>query len=420
MRNSKLFYYGIVCYCFILMFLLFTFVRSLHSMFLVPVTESLGMERSAFSLVFSITGLSMAAALPLVSRLLKRYPMKWIVAVCVLLTSGGFAAFAFAETSWQFYLIAVVVGCGTAGCTNMVASLLINNWFADHKSTVMGIAFTGSGFSVAVMSPVLTALLAQYGWQVTHIFCGALMGLVCLPLTFIFAYQKPEDCKMEPFRTGKAMEQKTEVSAQQGRITGPLIDHVRHQWFFWCFMLVVFFWSVTIGGVHMHVVAYLTDLGHSPAFVSLIYSGQAICLAVAKIVAGMVFDHKGSKAGILCMAVPFGLALTLLLLADNPVFAVLFAFAYGCGTTFTTVGIASMTLGFFGQRSYADILSIANVMYLVGMALGPFLSGKAFDITGSYHLIFSIYLGVFLLTSGTAYGLKTWLDKRYQKEWFQG
>ena len=62
MKKKNFYYYGIIFYCFMLMFLIFAIIKSLHSLFLVPVTESLGMKRSEFSLIFSITGLSVAIA----------------------------------------------------------------------------------------------------------------------------------------------------------------------------------------------------------------------------------------------------------------------------------------------------------------------------------------------------------------------
>ena len=79
--KSSLYHYGVAIYGFMLMFFMYTIVKSLHSLFLVPVTESLGMERSAFSLITTIFGLSLAFALPLVTKLLKRYPARPIVTV---------------------------------------------------------------------------------------------------------------------------------------------------------------------------------------------------------------------------------------------------------------------------------------------------------------------------------------------------
>ena len=109
MNKNTLRCFSIVGYSFILMFLIQTIVGSLHSLFLVPVTEGLGMERSAFSLMFTIAGLSGVASLPVVTKLLQKYPAKYVISTFILMTGGGFAMFSQATELWQFFAIAVVL-----------------------------------------------------------------------------------------------------------------------------------------------------------------------------------------------------------------------------------------------------------------------------------------------------------------------
>lgn len=419
-KKSNLYYYGVAFYGFILMFLMYTIVKSLHSLFLVPVTEDLGMERCAFSLVFTITGLALAAALPVVTRLLKRYSAKWIILVCIVMTAGGFAAFSLAGTIWQFYLLALIVGCGTAGCTNMVVSLLINNWFASGRASVLGLAMTGSGFGVAVLSPVLTFILESFSWQTAYLFSGLLMGAVCLPMTFLFACQRPAERGMEPYRGNSGMKVQSSAArtSKAEDTTGPSLEEIRGKAFFWVYLGAMFFWCVAIGGVHQHLAAYLTDLGHSAGFVSLVYSVVAFCIVGGKLVVGPVFDKKGTRAGALFLIVSFAIAMICLLLAEQPVLAIAFAVFYGGGSIFTTVGIPNLASGFFGQRNYADILSMTNVAYVIGAAVGPYISGKVFDITGSYQPIFAIYFALFLASAIVTLYLQSYLNKRYRDEWF--
>lgn len=417
-QNSH-FHGGVAVYGFLLMFFMYTIVKSLHSLFLVPVTESLGMERSAFSLITTIFGLSLAAALPVVTKLLKRYPARRVISVCIIMTAGGFAAFSLARTAWHFYILALIVGCGTAGCTNMVVALLINNWFCANRASVLGLALTGSSFGVAVLSPVLTAILGSFGWQAAYVFSGASMAIVCLPMTFLFAYQKPAERGMEPYY--EKQEENIDLSdtaSQAKEAQGPVIEDIRGKAFFWLYLIAMFFWCVAIGGVHLHIAAYLADLGHSAGFIAMIFSGQSLCAIGAKIVVGAVFDKKGTLAGAMFLAVSLGLALICLLLAKNPVLALLFALFYGGGSIFTTMGVPNLASGLFGQRSYADVLSMANIAYVIGAAIGPYVSGKVFDITGSYQLIFTIYFVLFVVAAVTACALKVYLDKRYRKEWF--
>lgn len=418
-KNSHLFHYGVAFYGFTLMFLIFAIIKSLHSMFLVPVTEGLGLERSAFSLVYTTIGVSLAVALPFTTKLLKKYPSRWIITATLVMSAGGFACFAFAREIWQFYLLAVIVGFGTSGCTNMVASLLINNWFIHKKGTILAIAFTGSGFGAAVLSPVLTWIMGSMGWQAAYIFSGLLMGGVCIPLTFLFGYQRPSEKGMEPYQDPKNNAANTgRALLKQEHAHGPSMEQIRGKAFFWIYLACLFFWALAIGGVHMHIAAYLTDAGHSAGFVALVYSMYSICIIGGKLIAGVIYDKKGIRMEILYLAAGLALALICLLMAKNPMLALLYAFFYGVGSSFSSAAAPYFTGSFFGQRDYASVLSMSNVAVVAGAAVGPFLSGKVFDAVGSYQMIFTVYLVLFLLAAVTMYLLKNYLDRRYQTEWF--
>ncbi|MBQ3510551.1 MAG: MFS transporter [Peptococcaceae bacterium] len=416
MTKNTLRCFSIVGYSFILMFLMQTIVGSLHSLFLVPVTEGLGMERSAFSLMFTISGLSGVASLPVVTKLLQKYPARIVVSVSILMSGGGFAMFSQATELWQFFAIAVVMGAGNSGCTLMVASLLINNWFEDRKGLALGIGLTGSGFGAALLSPVVTHLITVYGWRTAYLLCGIVMLAVCIPLTLLLAAVSPAEKNARPYRdgSGKETENTTEISKPEG----PELKAIRGKGFFWMFLIGMAGWSFAIGGIHSHFPAYLTDVGHTAQFVAMVYSVEAVSLIIGKIAAGMIFDAKGSKAGLLFMAGTFALGLVLLLMAEQPVLAVLFAVSYGCGISFSSVGIPSLIGGFFGQKSYADILGIVNMAYILGASFGPFVSGMAFDALGSYRIIWMVYLVLFSVSAVLLWLVKSHLDKRYNSLWF--
>ena len=415
MNKNTLRCFSMVGYSFILMFLIQTIVGSLHSLFLVPVTEGLGMERSAFSLMFTIAGFAGVASLPVVTKLLQKYPAKYIISVFILMTGGGFAMFSQATELWHFFAIAVVMGAGNSGCTLMVASLLINNWFEDRKGLALGIGLTGSGVGAALLSPVVTWLITSYGWRTAYLTCGLVILAVCIPLTLLLASINPAEKNAHPYRDGSAKENSKPVSSEP---QGPKLSDIRTKWFFFAFLFGMAGWSFAIGGIHSHFPAYLSDVGHSAQFVAMVYSVEAVSLVVGKIAAGMIFDAKGSKAGLFFMGGTFALGLVLLLLAQQPALAVLFAISYGCGISFSSVGIPSLIGGFFGQRSYADILGVVNMAYILGASFGPFVSGLAFDALGSYRLIWMVYLILFAVSAMMLWVVKTHLEKRYDSIWF--
>lgn len=407
MQKRKFFGYWIVFYTFVLMFFIFTIIKSLHSLFLVPVTEDLGMERSAFSLIFTITGASVAIALPVVTKLLRYFSIRKIMVVSILMCSLGFAAYAFAQEAWQFYVIALIVGAGTAGCTNMVISLLINNWFIARRGLAMGIAFTGSGFGAVCIAPLLTKCLHAYGWQTSYIVCGLTMAIICVPLTFLFAYRYPSEKGQKPYQEEGA----TDQDAERVSHSGVFLKDIKKKPVFWLFLLISVLTSATLGGVHIHIPAYLTDLGHSPSFVAMIIMIQSVCIIIGKVLLGMIFDSFGSKAGTAFLGVTLSAAFVCLILASKPVFAIIFALFYGCGATLTTVGFPYLTSSIFGQKDYTAILGVVNIAYVIGASTGPFLSGLAYDLTGQYQITWMVYLVIFAVSITIMCFLERFIEK---------
>ena len=408
MRRQKFFGYWIVVYSFIVMFFVFTIVRSLHSLFLVPVTESLGMERSAFSFLFTVFGVAVAVALPVVTKLLRRFSVRKILVWSIAMVSAGFASYAFAKEPWHFYVIAAVVGAGTAGCTNMVLSLLINNWFVDKKGLAMGITFTGSGFGAVCITPVLTQSIHILGWQASYILCGLVMACVCIPLTFLLAYPHPRDKGQKPYQEkGHAIVTDEEITA-----TGFLYENIKGKPYFWLFLVIIFATTITLGGVHMHIPAYLSDIGHTPSFVATVIMLQSLCLIPGKILLGEIFDHFGSKVGTAFLGITLSGAYLCLVFAKNPLFAIAFAVLYGCGATVTTVGIPYLTGSIFGQKDYTKILSVTNIFYMIGISTGPFLSGVAYDLLGQYRWTWITYLVVYASSMAGLFLLEKYLKKK--------
>ena len=408
MQKSKFFGYWIVFYSFIVMFFLFTIVRSLHSLFLVPVTESLGMERSAFSFLFPVSGIAVACALPVVTKLLRRFSIRTILVWSILMASLGFASYSMARAPWHFYVIAAIVGCGTAGCTNMVLSLLINNWFIDKKGLAMGITFTGSGFGAVCITPVLTESIHVLGWQMSYVLCGAVMACVCIPLTFLLVYPYPSDKGQQPYQE----EGKSPAVVEAIGKKGLMYKNIKSKPYFVLFLVCIFATTVTVGGVHMHIPAYLTDIGHAPSFVAMIIMLQSLCLIPGKIILGEIFDHFGSKVGTAFLGIALSSAYICLIMAKNPVFAVAFAIFYGCGATVTTVGIPYLTGSIFGQRDYTKILSVTNIAYMIGIATGPFISGITYDLLGQYHWTWITYLVMYAGAMLLLFCLEKYLKKK--------
>ena len=82
-----------------------------------------------------------------------------------------------------------------------------------------------------------------------------------------------------------------------------------------------------------------------------------------------------------------------------------FGIIYGMGAGISGPLQSPLLASLFGLRSHGVIFGASNLNYTIGAALGPFLTGYIFDITGSYETafmlcaavsVFGIILAIFL------------------------
>ena len=68
----------------------------------------------------------------------------------------------------------------------------------------------------------------------------------------------------------------------------------------------------------------------------------------------------------------------------------------GAGSWLPTLSMLTSTT--FGLSSYGAILGAALLMEHIGTATGPLMAGYIYDVTGSYHWAFIIFLSLYAIS----------------------
>jgi len=75
-----------------------------------------------------------------------------------------------------------------------------------------------------------------------------------------------------------------------------------------------------------------------------------------------------------------------------PAFVITFGLALG-----GTAVLSPLLVGeYFGLLAFAKILALTMIASAMGAAIGPVLTGRIFDVAGSYHWAFTLHIGSFL------------------------
>lgn len=414
-KPPHFFGWRIVFFGFMLMAVSFSIIMSCHSLFVLPVTNALGFDRGEFTLTFTLVGLSAAASSAWVGRILSHSRhLKRSLTFFILLAGLGFASFSFARSPWQFYVLAILLGPGFVGSSNLAGSLLVNRWFVDRRGLALGLVAAGSGIGTALLSPVITAVISGWGWQVGYWVSGGIILLVCLPLTWWFAVRSPEEKGLSPLvkRSTAVAVAEAEAVAENAAVAvsdqnstsgtanseltvGLMLSELKRLPSFWMFFITMFLLCVVIGGSQLTIVAYMRELGYSAEFSALMFSVQALGMLIGKLSLGAIFDRFGAKRGIIIAITAQMITMLGYLYASAVVVAVASSILVGMAASMSTVGNAYLTGNFFGSKDFGNVYGLVNITMMTGATTGPLVTSLVYDQTGSYALA---WIGFFVLS----------------------
>jgi MFS family permease len=269
---------------------------------------------------------------------------------------------------------------------------LIARWFAERRSSVMGVAFSGMGAGVLVVGPLAQWLIAGYGWRAAYLVLGAGTLVVLVPLVWLGVRDAP--VVTAPVRGGAP----TPVPAAAER---EIRDALRTG-AFWALFCAYLCTPLAVFSVVTHQVAFAVDQGFPRLFVAGIFGLTGLLSVVGRIGFGIAADRIGRVASATisyaCTAVG---TLCLLALEVWPHAAALYAYALFFGLGFGARGpiITAMAYQLFPGRRFGAIYGILSVGNGLGGGVAPWFAGAVHDLTGSYRIAFLIAVGFCALGS---------------------
>ena len=138
----------------------------------------------------------------------------------------------------------------------------------------------------------------------------------------------------------------------------------------------------------VHIVAYCSDLGYGAARGAQMLSLMMATGIASRLISGAICDRIGGLRTLMLGSALQGIALLLFLPFDGLVPLFVVAGLFGLFQGGIVPSYAIIVREYFGTMG-AGLRTGAVIMSTMGgMALGGWMSGKVFDLTGSYHAAF--------------------------------
>jgi MFS family permease len=157
----------------------------------------------------------------------------------------------------------------------------------------------------------------------------------------------------------------------------------------------------------VHLVAYCADLGYGPARGAQMLSLMLIFGIISRIGSGFIADRIGGLRTLLLGSAAQATALVLYLMFDGLFSLYAVSALFGLFQGGIVPSYALIVREYFPAREAGARIGFVLTATMIGMALGGWMSGVIFDLTGSYQAAFLNGIGFNVLNLAIAMLLLT-------------
>jgi MFS family permease len=340
---------------------------------LAPVQAEFGSDRGGASLPYTLTMLGFGFGGIVMGRIADKFGVAVPLIIGAFGLGLGFVAAGNAGSLLQFTLAHGIL-IGFLGCATTFAPLVADTslWFNKHRGIAVAICASGNYLAGAVWPPILQYFFDTVGWRQTYIGIGIFSTAALLVLSF-FMRRRPPALDV-PVHGTTVMKQKTLGLSNNALMVLLCVAGVA------C--------CVAMSMPQVHIVAYCGDLGYGAARGAEMLSLMLGFGIASRLLSGWISDHIGGLRTLLLGSALQGIALLLFLPFDGLMSLYVVSAMFGLFQGGIVPAYALIVREYFDPREAGARVGIVLMATLFGMALGGWMSGAIFDMTGSYRAAF--------------------------------
>jgi len=352
------------------------------------VQAEFGVDRATASLPYTLTMVGFALGNWVIGRWVDRYGVGRVLAVAALMMAASFAAAAAAPNIATLSALQLIVGFATAASFGpLIAD--VSQWFLRRRGIAVAIIASGNYLSGAIWPLILADILAGPGWRPAYLVIAASALLIMLPLSYALRKPLPDE----------AMQASAAAAALRAKTAG-----IPQNTLLWLLALAGIGCCVAMAMPQVHIVAYCVDLGYGPAVGAEMLSLMLMGGVASRLVSGLLADKLGGVLTLLIGSSLQMIALFLYLPASGLVSLYVVSLIFGLSQGGIVPSYAIIVREYLPPKEAGAKVGFVIMATIVGMALGGWLSGWIYDLTGSYQLAFingiafnALNVGVMLL-----------------------
>ena len=331
-----------------------------------------GGTRAMASLPYTLTMVGFALGNYVIGRAVDHFGITASLIVAATMTAIGFGLATLSSSLLVLSFTQFLVGFASAvGFGPLIAD--ISHWFVRRRGIAVAIAASGNYLSGAIWPILLAEVLAESGWRAVYIVMAAVTLVAVIPLAFALRRRLPQEVQTAAQNTSL-------VNAKTVGLSPRALQYLLGFAGIGC--------CVAMSMPQVHIVAYCVDLGFGPAVGAQMLSLMLLCGVASRIISGLVADLLGGVRTLLIGSCLQCLALFLYLPSGGMVSLYVVSLVFGLSQGGIVPSYALVVREYMPAKEAGARVGFVLMATILGMALGAWLSGVTYDLSGSYTLAF--------------------------------
>jgi len=286
----------------------------------------------------------------------------------------GFIAAGHSQSLLQFALIqGLAIGLLGSSATFVPLVADASLWFTRRRGIAVAICASGNYLAGAVWPPIVQHFFDTAGWRATYIGTGMFCLATALPLALMLR-RRPPALQSAATAAGGDWSPRP-LGFTPGQLQALLC-------------IAGLACCVAMSMPQVHIVAYCGDLGYGAARGAEMLSIMLACGIVSRLASGWICDRIGGLRTLLLGSGLQAVALLLFLPFDGLAALYIVSGLFGLFQGGIVPSYAIIVREHFSPHEAGARVGTVLMATLFGMALGGWLSGAIFDLTGSYRAAF--------------------------------
>ena len=352
-------------------------------------------SRATTSLPFTMNMIGFALGNLVIGRIIDKIGVTLSVMAAAIVSA---AAFLLSTVTGDIYLLAGVhlfLGFGTAaGFGPLITD--ISHWFLKQRGIAVALIASGNYLAGGIWPLFLSNILAEDGWRAAYQMLAGITVVVILPLALLLQRKLPEAGHQIAAQQVNENIQKTRISPVRLQIL-------------LCIAGVAC--CVAMSMPQVHIVSYCVGLGYGPAVGAEMLSLMLFGGVISRVGSGLIADRIGGIRTLLLGSLAQGVALVMYLPFDGMASLYVVSFIFGLSQGGIVPSYALVVREFLPPREAGARIGVVIMMTIIGMALGGWMSGWIYQVTGSYQSAFINGIA----WNGLNLGIIAWILTRNRK-----